>query len=459
MSGPAISHSYRYAFESKAVPTPNGLDLRLATSGSAGENSDYFRGKFLRPLRAADLLRGLVQVVQSRFYVPPAAVARILKLADPVVTCGDDVIRFEAFSSCCSTYARLDLLPSAVDGERSGRGTTNVDFNAPMRAALAQVRESDDLGLAVGAQSVELSRGAESVVERRVAVPLRWLRGFVEVQTYQSRMSLRLEISGLEAQRFLRSLPRGAGPLSAWVVQAGRGLRLSQTPAAGAVRLGGVGPLRVLEGLARHARSLRVYTDTFSGASAWELVLDEARFHLVVSPDVSRGFSGEGQVLGSLAGERWADAIPRVRASLRWETHVDPLALAAECSMNRDDVAAALAALGSRGLVGFDLAEGAYFHRELPFDLTLVESLHPRLKDARKLVVDGGIRVTRRDDAGVEAFVPGTGALHRVLITGDAATCTCPWYAKHHGGRGPCKHVLAAQIVLGEDGPHEEESG
>jgi hypothetical protein len=44
---------------------------------------------------------------------------------------GDDVVRFEAFSSCCSTYARVDFLPAALDGERSGRGTTNVDFNAP----------------------------------------------------------------------------------------------------------------------------------------------------------------------------------------------------------------------------------------------------------------------------------------------------------------------------------------
>jgi hypothetical protein len=410
-----------------------------------------------RPLRAADLLRGLVQVVQSRFYVPPAMLARILALADPVVTCGDEVLRFEAFSACCSTYARVDLLPSAVDGERMGRGTTNVDFNAPMRAALARVRDSDDLGLAIGAGSVELSRGRESVVERKVALPLRWLRGFVEVQAYQSRMSRRLDVPGPEALRFLRSLPRGAGPGSAWVVPAGRGLRLSQTPAGGGVRLGGVGRLRVLEGLARHARSLRVYTDEPTGTSAWELVLDEARFHLVVSPDVARGFSGEGQVLSTLAGDRWADVLPRVRASLRWEMRVDPEALAAEFSLNRDEVSAALAALGSRGLVGFDLAEEAYFHRELPFDLTLVESLHPRLKDARQLVVGGGIRITRRDNARIEAFVPGTGVEHRVLITDDTATCTCLWFAKHRGERGPCKHVLAVQIVLGSDAPRGEE--
>ena len=99
----------------------------------------------------------------------------------------------------------------------------------------------------------------------------------------------------------------------AWIVPVGRGLRLCQTPLKGSVPLGGVGRLRVLEDLVRHAKLLRVYTDDPSGASTWELVLDEARFHLVITPDVSRGFSGEGQVLSSLAAARWTELLPRLR--------------------------------------------------------------------------------------------------------------------------------------------------
>ncbi len=451
MAGAAVEHTYRYPFASEAVATSAGMDLRLATSGPDESEAEYFRGKLTQPRRAADLLRGLVEVVQSRFYIPPAMLSRILALADPVVTCGDDVLRFEAFSACCGAYARADFLPPALDGERTGRGTTNVDFNAPMRAALARVRDSDDVGLAVGSGAVELSRGGESVVERKVALPLRWLKGFVEVQAYQSRMERKLEAPGPEAVRFLRGLPRSAGPGAAWVAPAGRGLRLSQTKPSGGVRLAGVGRLRVLEALARHARSLRVYADEGSGASAWELVLDEARFHLVVSPDVRRGFSGEGQVLSALAVGRWAEALPRLRASLRWETRIDADAVAQAFSFGRDEVNAAIAALGSRGLVGFDLAEGAYFHRELPFDLELVESLHPRLNDARQLVAGGGVRVVRRDGERVEGIVPGTDVEHRVVLAGDAATCTCPWYAKHRAERGPCKHVLAVQLLVDEE--------
>ena len=176
--------------------------------------------------------------------------------------------------------------------------------------------------------------------------------------------------------------------------------------------------------------------------------MDEARFHLVLSPDVFRGFSGEGQVLTEPARHRWEDVLPQVRASLQWEATVDAAALSRAFDLTRDSVHAALSALGSRGLVGYDLAEGAFFHRVLPFNMTLVETLHPRLKDARKLVAEGGVRVVRQDAEGVEAYVKGSGVEHRVRLGGQDARCSCPWYAKNQGERGPCKHVLAVQITL-----------
>src|SRR5207244_3983860 len=96
-------------------------------------------------------------------------------------------------------------------------------------------------------------------------------------------------------------------------------------------------------------------------------------------------------------------------------------------------VRVALAKLGARGLVGYDLAEGAYFHRELPFDLSQVERLQPRLIDARKLLAEKGVQISTRTDALVEAWVRGTDCEHWVRITSDGARCTCPWYSKHLG--------------------------
>ena len=54
-----------------------------------------------------------------------------------MVTSNEDRLRFESFSGCCGVHARLDLLPDALDEGPRASGTTNVDFNHPMRAALA----------------------------------------------------------------------------------------------------------------------------------------------------------------------------------------------------------------------------------------------------------------------------------------------------------------------------------
>ncbi len=187
--------------------------------------------------------------------------------------------------------------------------------------------------------------------------------------------------------------------------------------------------------------SVRVLADEASGASAWELTLDEARFTLVLSPDSSRGFSGEGQALESLAESRWKAVLPRVHASLKWE-YADRCRRARERALpGARRHPGALAALGSRGLVGYDLAEGAYFHRELPFDLAAVESLHPRLLDARRLVEEGGVRLARpeRDAAPRRS----SAAARSNIASGSAPTARdalAPGISKHQGTRGPCKH-------------------
>jgi hypothetical protein len=450
MASPALYYTYRYPFASTVEAAASGPKLHLAACGGAEEHPYFFEGLLRQPQRAADLLRSLIDIVHARFHLPGIIVHR---LADPIVTCSEGALRFEGFSSCASAYARVDLLPEALAGEVMGRGTTNVDFNAPMCAALARLRSSDRVGLQVGGEEVRLTRQAETISERKVALPLRWLKGLVEVQAASARMQRRLEIAGAEAHRFFRALPR-ANVKQAWIVPAGKGLRLSQRETAGAVRVAGTERLRTLENLARHARALRIYFDAATGASGWEFVLPDSHFHLLLSPEVWRGFSGEGQALTHLADSQWQEILPRVQATLTWDASIDSAALAKHLQMPLDSVTAALSVLGSRGLVGHDLACQRYFQRVLPFDLTLVEALHPRLQDARKLLAAGGIRVLAQTAERIEAAVPGTGVEHRVRITDEGSHCTCPWFAKHRGTRGPCKHVLAVQILT-DDTPEQ----
>ena len=450
MSAVALDYTYRYEVPSCLMADGSGDRLFLSTTSAPERSPLFFQGALQQPRRAADLLLALSRVVRTRFHIPPAMLARIVAQSDPVVTCSEDRLRFEGFSSCCSAYARVDFLPDALHGTLLGHGTTNVDFNAPMRGALAQIREREAVRLSVGPGEVELSRDSGSAVERKVPLPVRWLKGFVEAQAHQARLSLRLEISGSEARRFLRALPRsGTQGRPAFVTPSGQGLRLSQVPSKNAVRVAGVERLLVLEDLARHSRKLRVYAGDSTQASGWELVLDDAHFHLVISPEVWRGFSGEGQALTELAGDSTENAAARVRSALRWQSCLDADALARECGMGRRLVLLALAKLGASGIVGYDLGEGAYFHRELPFDYSQLDALHPRLREARALLADGGVQIEREDAEGVHAWVRGSGVEHRVRLTMEGSRCTCPWWGKHQGERGPCKHVLAVQLHVG----------
>lgn len=448
-----LEHLYRYAQPSALRNDPEGSRLFLATSEDTAASPLFFQGAFAEPRLSADLLLALARVVHSRFHVPAAMLARIVALSDPVITCAADRLRLEGFSSCCSVYARVDFLPDALDGALLAHGTTNVDFNPEMRAALARIRERETVRLTVGAAEVELSAAAGTVVERKVALPLRWVRGFVEAQALQAAMTPRLQVSGAEARRFLRALPRqGTQGRPAWAAPSGGGLRLSQVSAKGAVRLAGVERLRLLEELARHAHTLRVYAAEGAESSVWELGLPHARFTLALSPEVWRGFSGEGQALSALAGGAGEEETRQVRGALRGQSRLDADTLARDTGLPPEAVRGALARLAAAGVVGFDLADGGYFHRELPFDLAKIEALQPRLRDARRLVAEGGVRIEAAGQGRTEAWVRGSGVEHRVRLTGEGARCSCPWYSKHAGERGPCKHVLAVQITLkGED--------
>ncbi len=451
MSQIAVAHHYRYLYPSELDEAGKRHRLRLATSGGVAPNPHFFNGRLLRPQRDATLLRGLMSVVQARYHVPPAMLTRILLESDPVVTAGSERLRFEGFAGCASVYARVDLLATAIDGELSNHGTTNVDFNPPMVAALGRIRDGDDVSLSVGSDEVRLQYGADSIVEKKVRLPTRWLKSFVEVQAYQARMEPVFSTSGTEAHRFLRSIPRSrTGRRGCCVVVAGRGLRMSQVPRGAHVRVGGIERLRPIESLALHAKQLQVFRDPASTASAWVLDFDDARFSIVLSPDVWRGFSGEGQVLADLATDA-PEKLQRVRAALQWSTVIDPERLSQDSGFGDSDIGPTLARLGARGLVGYDLVDNAYFHRELPFDLSLIEALQPRLKNARKLVDERKVSIVSRTGTSAEAYVASSDVEHRVVINGDDERCSCPWYAKHHGERGPCKHVLAAKLYIDQN--------
>ena len=112
-----------------------------------------------------------------------------------------------------------------------------------------------------------------------------------------------------------------------------------------------------------------------------------------------------------------------------------------------------MACLAVAGRVGYDVAEAAYFHRDLPYAAQSIAALNPRLRNAEAQIASGGVTLVSETQADVR----GTTTVHRVRAAPDGSeSCTCRWWTTHQGRRGPCQHVLAVSLARGgapHDGP------
>ncbi|MFJ9866968.1 SWIM zinc finger family protein [Streptomyces sp. NPDC101165] len=444
----AVAYRRPSALESAADGRRLGLETsRGATPTGVQDHPRFFAGFLTSPRIAAAALLAVADVAAARYYQP-----QLRASLDPVVTGNGDRLRFESFSGCGGVYARLDVLTPGLDGGEVGHGTTNVDVNNPLREALSRIGTNDPLHLRVGPDELAVTTLDGPVVEKKVPLPDRWLRGFAEAQVIAAGFDLRAELPADEAVRFLRGLPRAGGARRAsggprWVVPVGRGLRPTTRPVPGAVCLPGPERLAALQRVLRHATALRVYGPAVGGAAstaaAWEVVLPGMRLTLTLSPDVSRGFSGEGGVLDALATDEAAGDAELIAVLLAWEPRIDVADLAAASGLTPERVRAALVRLGTSGRVGYDTAEAAYFHRELPYDAERVEKHNPRLRSARALVAADAVTL----DGVLATVTAEDGHVHRVRDEAGVLTCSCLWWAKYRGGRGPCKHALAVRMV------------
>ncbi|MGF7238943.1 MAG: SWIM zinc finger family protein, partial [Frankia sp.] len=189
------AQTYTYLRPSTMHRTAAGGTLSLQTSGGATPagreaHPSFFRGFLTSPQIAAAGLLCVADVAAARYYQP-----LLSAWLDPVVTGSGDRLRFESFSGCCGVYARLDLLGDALDGDDIGPGTTNVDMNIPLRDALTHVGPTDPLHLEVGPDELAVTTFDGPVIEKKVPLPDRWLRGFAETQVIASGFEALIDVS------------------------------------------------------------------------------------------------------------------------------------------------------------------------------------------------------------------------------------------------------------------------
>jgi hypothetical protein len=422
----------------------NGDHLALTTSGQDETDGRlYFRGFMRSPRVVACGMLALADIAAADFRNIRAERAGG---RDPVVTSDGERLRLESLSRCGGVYGRLDVEAAGLEGVPAGRGTTNVDVNPPLYQALTRVGGDDPLRLTVGVDEVSMATMDGQVVEKRVPLPARWLRGLAEVSARAAALDPRMDLPVGRAGGLLAELASTAVRRTRWIVPAGRTWRSSGRAVPGAICVADGFRLSVLRPLLPLARTVTVYspptTDAPAQVSGWTLDFGTARFTVLLSDAVMHGFAGDGQLLRNLTLDTVVADGDLLATILATDPALDRVTLAERTGWPADRVASALSALATAGQVGYDLAAAAHYHRPLPYRADLVATLHPRLAAARLLATAGTVSHTAN---GFE--VTSGERTYLVHPKGHGYACTCAWWARHQGSRGPCKHVVAATIV------------
>jgi hypothetical protein len=439
--------TYQYSQPSTLKKSTLSDELFLAKYSEIQKNNSpcFFWGSLTDPYTVARCLLTLSNVVKSSFSLSPFELAM---LKDPIVTAGNEKIRFEGFSHCAGVYARVDVLGDGHDGEFLENGTTNVDFNQAMLAALSNIRRSEKVLLSIGQKEVALHRDGEKVVERKVPLPVKWIKGLTSVQIFLAGSEKVHSFNRLQALQLFKSIPPGKPKTDYYLITRGGKPMFSPVKAGDAITVGGIHRLKLIEPLLAIADELRVFPHATMQSTTWQIYIGAVRFSLSISRDAWRGFSGEGAALESLiedVPDNWVQSLDNYSYA---NQAFNPTLLAVNEGLDLQKVDNITGRLSAIGLLGYDLDENNFFYRRLPFKLSRIMSLNPRLKDAEKLLQEGKVQIISRQDDKVEARVEGSGVHHMVMLNGDKEQCTCTWFSKNQGERGICKHILAVKKLL-----------
>ncbi len=439
------SLNYRYAGVSQLARTDNAESLFLSkfSEDTKGMAPCLFWGQLRDPFIISRCLINLSQIVKSNFAFRPSQLA---SLKDPIVTAGNEQIRFEAFSTCAGVYARLDILPDGQDGEFIENGTTNVDFNLPLITELNRIHRNDRLVLSIGKKEVGFHRDRESIIERKVPLPSKWIKGLTTVQHFFSESESATKINRLQAMQLFRTIPAGTTKHDLFLAKRGSRYLFSPVQSKSAICIGGAHRLHLLNPLIPLSKGLTIYRHPSDQSISITLHFERANYVFAVSRSASRGFSGEGAGLDELLEDTSDDLIAAFDNYTYTNQSFNPADIALEHDLDFSKIESLSTKLAAMGLLGFDLECNSFFYRRLPFKLSRILSLNPRLKGALQLIENQKVRLQLLTEDHIKANVEGSsGEQYYVLITEDQAKCTCPWYTKNQGERGPCKHILATK--------------
>jgi len=435
--------TYQYNSPSTLIKEKGGLDLALAKYSEVQKKHVpcFFWGRMTQPFMVARCLITLSNTVQSSFNLSPFQMAL---LKDPIVTAGHQKIRFEGFSHCAGVYARVDVLEDGHEGEFLENGTTNVDFNQAMISSLGAVPKKGTMTLAVGKKEVQIISEGKKVVERKVPLPTKWIKGLTTVQHYLSESNHHYTLNRIQAIQLFKIIPKGKIKTDYYLIKRGNRFSFSPMKAKDAIIVGGIHRLHLLQPLLPLIDEMKIFAHDHMQSVTFQLYFGSVVFSFSLSRNAWRGFSGEGALLEELLEDIPDDLIQKMDNYSFANQEFNDTLLAIDTNSDFSKIKNLTAKLSAMGLLGFELDRNQFFYRRLPFKLHRILSLNPRLKGVEKLLEKGKVHITKNDGQKVEARVEGGGVLHYVSFDG-VEKCTCTWFSRNQGERGACKHILAVK--------------
>ena len=440
---------YQYKESSHFFQEENNKIFSFSHNTEIDDDNDkpcFFYGNIINSYLASRCLSVLANTVNSHFALTPGQIA---KLKDPIVSVGAGELHFEAFSSCNSVYARVNILKNGVDGEFLHSGTTNIDFNNETIRAFNNMRQSEKLLIGIGSKEVHVITGKYKTIEKKVTLPDRWIKGLGNVQVLLSEMELAFQLTKLEALQLFKTLPNSTTKSNYYLTKSGNNYIFVPIEKQNSIKVGGIHRLNLIQKLISSVDSLHIYRHKAQQSFALILIFKDIQMTYLFSNSVYQGFSGEGSLLEHLTDSISSNLLHGMNNYFKTNEVFNPALISVENGIDLRIMNNLQSNLSGIGLLGYNLFDNNYFYRRLPFKLERLINFNPRLKNAKKIVESDEIKILERTETYIKALVKGsTDIYHTVIKNNDIYQCTCNWYTNNENNRGVCKHILAVKIAF-----------
>lgn len=412
----------------------------------------FFDGQARQPTLFAKALVALSQIIRADFSPKPKPVY------DPIVTVEQENLRFEGFSSCNSMYIRLDVGKNALMGHFFAQGSTHVNFNDPILTALSTLKKEQNLHFRISHDAVHMQVNDTYFTEQKVKLSPRWVKALTEVTYELAQLDEKMHLNSVQSRQFWQILPKKSESKTLYLQQKFQHCQLSPIAHKEGVALQALERLQLLQVLAPYIDQIKIYQKSQHGSCALVFSLPNMQLTCLLSPSVTRGFSGEGQYLDDLLHDLPLDWVAQALQHVQKNALIKQPTFQTESAMSERQKQQLKTTLSAMGVVGFDLDQQDYFYRDLPMHLQHILSLNPRLKHAQQLLDQQKISSLIQQGQRIEAHVQGSEDRHTVLIQASQAQCTCEWFQRHQHHRGFCQHILAVKVASREQVPNAAHS-